>query len=102
MRCLGADLRAVWALKRAGSHTAADDGQRWLGAAMTPRAHSMEQVDKSRGNQILHRPMRTNPADRGHSRLSDLDKVAIRIAHVASQFRCMDFRLCDEVRAPRR
>src|SRR5262245_58224193 len=43
----GADLRAVWALKRAGSHTAADDGQRWLGAATPPSAHSMEQVDKS-------------------------------------------------------
>jgi hypothetical protein len=28
---------------------------------------------------------------RGHSRLSDLDMVAIWIAHVASQFRCMDF-----------
>jgi hypothetical protein len=31
------------------SHTATDDGQGCLGAATPPSAHSMEQVDKSRG-----------------------------------------------------
>jgi hypothetical protein len=35
----------------------------------------------------------------GHGRLSDLDKVAVRIAHVAPQLGSMDFRLGDKCRA---
>ncbi len=39
---------------------------------------------------------------RGHGRLSDLNEVPIRVAHIAPQFRCVDFRLSDEFRATRR
>src|SRR5262249_1025711 len=38
----------------------------------------------------------------GHGRLSNLNEVAIRIAHVAPHLRCMDFGLGDELRAPGR
>jgi len=33
--------------------------------------------------------------------LSNFDRVSIRVAHVAPQFRCMDFWLCNEFRASR-
>jgi hypothetical protein len=39
---------------------------------------------------------------RGHGRLSNLNEVPIRVAHVAPQFRCVNLRLSNEVRAPRR
>jgi hypothetical protein len=39
---------------------------------------------------------------RGHGRLSNLNEVPIRVAHVAPQFRCVNFRLRNKFRAPRR
>src|SRR5579862_9751282 len=37
---------------------------------------------------------------RSHGRLSDLNEVTVRIAHVAPHLGCMDFGLGDELRAP--
>jgi hypothetical protein len=39
---------------------------------------------------------------RGHDNLPGLNEIAIRVAHVAPQFRGVDFRLGDEFRASRR
>src|SRR5260370_31117230 len=39
---------------------------------------------------------------RGHGRLSDLNEVHIRVAHIAPPFRCAGFRLSDVFRATRR
>lgn len=39
---------------------------------------------------------------RRHGRLSDFNEVPVRVAHVAPQFCCVDFRLSDKFRAPRR
>ncbi len=57
-----------------------------------------EQSIAAIAKQLLVEIQRT----RGYGHLSNLNEVALWIAHVAPHLRCMDFGLSDELRSPRR